>query len=148
MLGRLEEHEQDLICLEKHENNIKKEKNKDEEVENNSITLMAYNSKSSTKEHGERGTSDNEKSDDEEIRFFVRRYYKYIKKNGIKHSNKNLTNYGRHSNTSMEDENKKEKSKGLCYNYGRVGHYKPDCPSLEKHKGNGQQKKSSKSRKA
>lgn len=33
LFGKLEEHEQELICLEKHAKNIKKEKNKDNEVE-------------------------------------------------------------------------------------------------------------------
>lgn len=82
------------------------------------------------------------------MRIFVRRYYNYIKKNGIKHSNKNLINYRRHSNTSMEYENKKENSKGSCYNCGRVGHYRLDCPLLMKDKGKDQQNKSSKFRRA
>lgn len=96
---------------------------------------MDFGSKSSTKERDESKTSDNEKSDDKEMRLFVRRCYKYIKKNEIKYSDKNVINYRRHSNTSIEDDNKKEKSKGLCYNYRRFGHYNLDCPSLKKDKG-------------
>lgn len=103
-------------------------------MEKKSIDLVASSSKPSTKEHDERDVSDNEKSNGKEMRIFVRLYYKYIKKNGRKYSDKNLINYMRHSNTSMEDENKKEKSKGSCYNCGRVGHYKLDYASLKKDK--------------
>ncbi|XP_050895540.1 uncharacterized protein LOC127102179 [Lathyrus oleraceus] len=93
LFGKLEEHEQELICLEKHEKKIKKEKNK--EVENKSTALVASSSKSSTKEHDESRTSYNEKSDNEIMRFFVKRYHKYIKRNGVKHSDNNLINFRR-----------------------------------------------------
>lgn len=70
---------------------------------------MAYSSKPSNKEQNNSGTSDDECSDDEEMRIFVRRYCEYIKENGVKHSDKNLINYRRHSNTLREDENNKDK---------------------------------------
>lgn len=104
---------------------------------------MTSNSKSSTKEQDDSGTSDNECSDDEEMRLFVKRYHMYIKSNGVKHSDKNLINYRRQANSSKQDENKKEKFKGACFNCGKVGHYKLNCPLLKKDKGNGQYKKSS-----
>ncbi|XP_050890376.1 uncharacterized protein LOC127095777 [Lathyrus oleraceus] len=53
LFGKLEEHEQELICLDKHEKKIKKDK----EVEKKSIVLVASGSKSSTKEHDENGTN-------------------------------------------------------------------------------------------
>lgn len=43
---------------------------------------------------------------------------------------------------------RKKKSKGLCFNYGKVDHYKLDYPLLKKDKGNGQYKKSRKPRRA
>lgn len=67
LFGKLEEHEKKLICLEKHEKNIKKENNKDMEVKKKSISFMASGYKSSTKEHDESGTSNKENLDDEEI---------------------------------------------------------------------------------
>lgn len=77
---KLEEHEQELIILEKHEKKFKKEMKKEKEVEKKSISLVASSSKSLTKEQDDSETSDDECSGDEEMRIFVRRYYKYIKK--------------------------------------------------------------------
>lgn len=81
LFGKLEEHDQELIFLENHDKNIKKEKNKEKEVNKKSIALIAYSSKSSTKQQDDSGTSDNENSDDIEMEFFVKRYHKYIKIN-------------------------------------------------------------------
>lgn len=85
---------------------------------------MASSSKSSTKKQDDSRASDDECLDDEEMRLFMKRYHKYIKRNGVKHSNKNLINYRRQVNSSKKDENKKEESKGSCFNRGKVGHYK------------------------
>ena len=49
LFGKLEKHEKELIFLEKNEKNIKKEKNKEKEVDNKSIDLVASNSNSYTK---------------------------------------------------------------------------------------------------
>lgn len=75
---------------------LKKEKNKEKEVDNKSISLITSSSKSSTKEQDDSGTSDDECSDAEEIELFVKRYHKYIKKNWMKDSDKNIINYRRH----------------------------------------------------
>ncbi|XP_050915618.1 uncharacterized protein LOC127130693 [Lathyrus oleraceus] len=148
LFGKLEEHNQEIIFLEKQESKVKKENNKENEVDKKSIALVASSSKSLTKEQDDSGTSDDECSDDEEMRLFVKRYHKYIKRNIVKHSDKNLINYIRHSNTSREDENKKQKSKGSCYNCGRAGYYKPDFSLLKKYKGKGHHKKSNKPKRA
>ena len=37
-----------------------------------------------------------------------------------------------------EENNKKDKGNVICYECGKPGHYKPDCPSLAKKKGKGQ----------
>lgn len=99
------------------------------------IALIASSSKSSTKEH------------DEEMGLFVKRYHKYIKRNGV-NSDKNIIKYRRQSNFSKQDENKKEKSRSSCYNYGKADHYKLDCPLLKNDKGKGQHIKSSKPKRA
>src|SRR4051812_39987236 len=79
---------------------------------------------------------------------FVRRYNKYLKKNGAKHSDKDLINYRRQSNKFKQDENNKGKIKGLCFNFGKAGHYKPDCPYLKKEKEKNQSKSHNKSKRA
>lgn len=88
-------HEQELICLEKHEKKLKKEKekNKEKEVDKKSISLKASSSKSSTKKKSDNEYSNDEYCEDEEIGLFVRRYNKYIQKKGLSHSEINLINY-------------------------------------------------------
>ncbi|XP_050889423.1 uncharacterized protein LOC127094660 [Lathyrus oleraceus] len=81
--------------------------------------------------------------------FFVKRYQSYIRKNGVKHSDKNLTKFGRVAKASREDENKKGKLRSLCYNYGEFGHYRLEFPKIKKKKKEkGHHNKSSKSRRA
>ena len=48
----------------------------------------------------------------------------------------------------MEYDNKNGKFRSSCYNYGEVGHYRPNCPMIKKDKEKGRHKKSSKSRRA
>lgn len=77
---------------------------------------------------------------------FVRMYNKYIKRNGLKHFDKKRISYIRKLNTLIQDEGKKEKSIGSCYNYGRTDHYKRDFLLFNKDEEKGQQKKTSKRR--
>lgn len=100
LFGKLEEHEQELICLEKHEKKIKKENNKKKEVDKKSIVLITFSSKSFTKEQDDSETSDKENLDDEEMRLFAKWYHKYIMRNEVKHSNNNLINFRRKTNSS------------------------------------------------
>lgn len=79
---------------------------------------------------------------------FVKRYNRYIRKNGVKHSDKNLINFRRLSNFSKEDDNKKGKLRSSCYNCGKAGHYSSDYSFIKKDKEKGHHKKSSKSRRA
>lgn len=122
LFGKLEEHEQELISLEKHKKKVKKEKNKEKEVEKKSIALVDFSSKSSTKDHDESGSSDNEKSDDEKIELFVKRYHNYMRRNRVKHSNNNLINFRRQVDSLRHDENKKGKSNSSWFNCGKPGH--------------------------
>ncbi|XP_058721912.1 uncharacterized protein LOC131593431 [Vicia villosa] len=148
LFGKLEEHEQHLKCLDMHEKRAKKEKNMEKEVEKKSIALKASSSKTLRQELEDSDTSDDEDSDDEEMELFVRRYHKYLKKNGAKHSDKGLINYRKQSNKFKQDDNNKGKIKGPCFNCGKVGHYKPNCPYLEKEKEKNQSKGHNKSRRA
>ena len=56
--------------------------------------------------------------------------------------------YRRQSTSSKDEDNKKDKGKGICYECGKPGHFRPDCLSLVNKKEKGQQNKSRKPRKA
>lgn len=128
LFDKIEEHEQELIYLEKHEKKIKKNNNKVTGVEKKLIALVASSSKSTIKKHDESESSDMEKLGDEEIRRFVKGYHKYIEINGEKHSENNFINFRIHVNFSKPDENKKGKSKDSCFNCGKAKNYKLDYP--------------------
>jgi hypothetical protein len=145
--GKLQEYEQELISLGKHENKEKKEKSKD--LEKKSIALKASSSKSSTSISCPSESSDDDESPDEDMDLFVRKYNIFLRKNEIQHLDKNLINYRRHSQPSKQDESKKPKSRGSCYHCGKPDHYKSDCPYLKKDKAKANnQKKPTKARRA
>ena len=108
-----------------------------------SKTLKAYSSKSSKEEQNKNNdSSDDEILDGEEMGLFVRKYNRYIQKNGVKHSDNNLMKFRRKSSPIKEENNKKDKGNVIFYECGKPGHYKPNCPSLAKNKGKGQRNKS------
>lgn len=90
LFWKLEEHAQELTCLKKHEKEnekkIKNEKDKDRELEKKSIALKASSSKSLINEQSYCEISNDKNFDDEEIDLFVKSYHRYIRKNGVKHS--------------------------------------------------------------
>ncbi|XP_058766926.1 uncharacterized protein LOC131640543 [Vicia villosa] len=147
LFGMLEEHEQQLQSLENYENKSKKEKNRDKEVEKKPLALKASSSKSSKIDKFDDDSTSDEDSDDEEMGLFVQRYNRYIRRNGIKHSDKNLAKFRRQSTKSKQEESKKYRGKGSCFNCGKSGHYKTECPKIKKEKGP-VSKKSNKQRRA
>ncbi|WJX19176.1 hypothetical protein P8452_08893 [Trifolium repens] len=98
LFGKLTEHEQVLNLLEKHEKGEKKEKHneKEKEKDKRSIALKASKSKSKKVEQVESSSSEDD-SDDEEMGLFVRRYNRYVRKNGIRHSDDNLKKFRKDS---------------------------------------------------
>src|SRR3954471_18369399 len=113
------------------------------------ISLKALSSKSSTKDACGSESSDEGDSPDEDMGLFVRKYNRYLRKNEIKHSDNNLVDYRRQAKSNKQEDSKKTKPKGSCYNYGKPGHYKPDCTSLKKNKAkNKTQNKSTKGKRA
>jgi hypothetical protein len=75
LFGKLQEHEQELMNLEKHEKSQKKEKKeKAKDTERKSIALKASRYKSSTNDVCESESSDDDKDSNEDMGLFVRRY--------------------------------------------------------------------------
>ncbi|CAI8610653.1 unnamed protein product [Vicia faba] len=72
---------------------------------------------------------------------FVRKYNRYVRKNGVKHYDNNLMKFRRQSSSIKEENNKKDKENFIFYECGKPGHYKLDCPFLSKKKGKGQRNK-------
>ncbi|WJX13358.1 hypothetical protein P8452_03754 [Trifolium repens] len=148
LFGKLTEHEHVLNLLEKQEKSEKKgkhnDKDKEKEKDKRTIALKASKSKSKKVEHVESSSSEDD-SDDEEMRLFVRRYNRYVRKNGIKHSDENLKKYRKDSGYRRRNEDARYSKKGACYECGKIGHFKPDCPKLKrKEKGSPTFKKGSK----
>jgi hypothetical protein len=75
LFGKLQEHEQELMNLEKHEKSQKKEKKeKAKDTERKSIALKNSRYKSSTNDVCESESSDDDKDSNEDMGLFVRRY--------------------------------------------------------------------------
>jgi len=77
---------------------------------------------------------------------FVRRYNWYIKRNGLKHNDKNLVNFRKASRKGSESE--KDEKIVSCYGCGKVGHYNNECSELAKDKGRSGTNRKSRGRKA
>jgi hypothetical protein len=82
LFGKLEEHEQELTFLEKHEKeyekNMKKEKGKHKVEEKKSISLKTSSLKSSMNELSYCENKDDKDSNKEDMGLFIKRYTKYM----------------------------------------------------------------------
>jgi hypothetical protein len=87
LFGKLEENRQELVTLDKREKKIKKEKHIEKDK---SKAPETTSTKSKGKEQDDGTSSDEDSYDSEDIKLFVQRYNKYIKRNGVEHSDKNL----------------------------------------------------------
>ena len=63
--------------------------------------------------------SDEDPINEEEMSLFVRRYNRFIKRNNLKHNDKNLVNFRKVSERARES--KKDEKVVSCYGCGKVG---------------------------
>jgi len=138
LFGKLKEHEHDINHFKSSEDDSKKKERK-------SIALNTTSSVSTS------SVQNNEESDGdginvEEMSMFVRRYNRYIKRNGLKHNDKNLVNFRKASMKGRESDN--DEKVVSCYGCGKVGHYKNECPELAKERGRSGANRNSRGRKA
>lgn len=62
---------------------------------------------------------------------FVRLYNKYLKRNKLKHTDKDLVSF---INTHLPKKyQKREDDEITCYECAKFGHYRTTCPNLTKH---------------
>jgi len=111
LFGKLREHEIEMQRLSELETSKKKVK---------SIAL-----KDSSKKSDETKEEAVESSDNENLNLLVKRFGKYLKRKGTKG---NQRRYNSKQNDSSNS------SKFSCYNYGKQGHIKIECPNVNKEK--------------
>jgi len=92
------------------------------------------------KESGDDGINE------EETSMFVRRYNRYIKRNRLKHNDKNLVNFRKASMKGRELDN--DEKVVSFYGCSKVGHYKNECAELGKKRGRSGSNQNSRGRKA
>ncbi|XP_061345699.1 uncharacterized protein LOC133291453 [Gastrolobium bilobum] len=115
LFGKLQEHGLDLARLTLKEQAKKKTKG---------LALQATSSKSQVEEEKEKELSDDE-LDEDEMSFFVKKYGKFFKKK----------NFQRRPpippRRRFKDEGASQPPH-TCYECGKIGHFKADCPKLQK----------------
>jgi len=138
LFGKLKEHEHEINRFKSSEEDSKKK-------ERNSIAINTTSSVSTSSVQND-DEFDDDAINEEEKSLFVRRYKRYIKRNGLNHNDKNLVNLRKASRKGKElDSDEKVVS---CYGCGKVGHYKNECPKLAKERGRSGFNRNSRGRKA
>jgi len=110
LFGKLREHEIEMQMLNELESSEKKVKN---------IAL-----KTSTKKNEELKDEVAESIESETLNLLVKRFGKYLKRKGVKGNPKRYTSKHNDSNSSNF----------TCYNCGKQGHIKIECPNANKEK--------------
>ena len=122
LFGKLKEHEHEINRFKSSEDDSKKKERK-----SIALNTTASVSTSSVKNDDE---SDDDALNEEEMSMFVRRYNRYIKRNGLKHNDKNLVNLRKASMKGRESDNDEKVVSG--YGCGKVGYYKNECSEFAK----------------
>ena len=84
LFGKLKEHEHEINLFKSSDDDSKRKERK-----SNGLSTISSVSTSSVQNKEE---SDYDGINEEEMSMFVRRYNRYIKRNGLKHNDKNLVN--------------------------------------------------------
>ena len=96
LFGKLKEHEHEINHFKSSEEDSKKK-----EIKSIALNTTLSVSTSLVQNNDE---SDDHAINEEEMSMFVRRYNRYIKRNGLKHNDKNLVNFRRASRKGKESE--------------------------------------------
>jgi len=138
LFGKLKEHEHEI-------NRFKSSEDVSRRKETKSIALNTTSSVSTSSVQNDDESND-DAIDEEEMSLFVRRYNGYIKRNGLKHNEKNLVKFRKASRKGRESDNDEK----VVSRYGceKIGHYKNECPELAKERGRSGAIRSSKGRRA
>jgi len=138
LFGKLKEREHEI-------NRFKSSEDVSRRKERKSIALNTTTSISTSSVQNDE-ESDDDAIDEEEMNLFVRRYNCCIKRNGLKHIDKNLVNFRKASRKGRESDN--DEKVVSCYGCRKIGHYKNECPELAKERGRSVANRSSKGRRA
>ena len=125
LFGKLKEHEHEINRFKSSEDDSKKKERKS--IALNTTLSVSTSSIQSNEE------SDDDGINEEEMSLFVRRYNCYIKRNRLKHNDKNLVNFRKASRKGKESDS--DEKVVSCYGSGKVRHYKNECPELTKERG-------------
>jgi len=134
LFGKLKEHEHEINCFKSSEDERKLKDKKP-------VVFKASSSQASSSNNSE-GDSGGESPNEEDMALFVKHFNRYIKKHGLRRSDKTP----RRSQT--KGENSKEENGLSCFGCGKVGHLKSECPELIKSKGKASSSDKSKGRRA
>ena len=138
LFGKLKEHEHDINHFKSSEDDSKKKERKS--IALNTTSSISTSSAQNNEESYDDGINE------EEMSMFIKRHSRYIKRNGLKHNDKNLVNF-RKAPMKGRESNNNEKVVS-CYGCGKVGHYKNECPELAKERGRSGTNQNSKGRRA
>ena len=138
LFGKLKEHEHEINRFKSSDEDSKKKERK-------SISLNTTSSVSTSLVQND-DECDDASINKEEMRLFVRRYNHYIKRNGLKHNDKNIVNFRKASRKGKESDS--DEKLVSWYGCGNVGHYKNECSELAKERERSEFNRNSKGRKA
>jgi hypothetical protein len=116
LFGKLKEHEHEI-------NHFKSSEDENKLKERKPVAFKASSSKSNSSSNGE-DDSGGESPNEEDMVLFVKRFNRYIKKHGLRQSDK-----------APKREQTKEENVPSCFGCSKVGHLKSECPELIKSKG-------------